>query len=160
MKIIEQGGVLILPASAWDDPFWQSATVGKQPVMEFVEQDEDEIRRTAFELHFESGGSGFGFPCDSNGQVDASKFNEVRFANWRRALDGEWQKIEVRAWTKTTRLCGCGSGMPSHAEYDAQGIYLCRTCPKCRAEKLGRYRPEILTGYNQLDVSEPIDPEC
>ena len=43
-------------------------------------------------------------------------------------------------------------------EYDAQGIYLCRVCPVCVEAKLARYRPEILTGYSQADVDEPIDP--
>lgn len=47
----------------------------------------------------------------------------------------------------------------SWAEYDAQGIYLCRVCSKCREDKLSRYRPEILTGYDQSDVDEPIEPE-
>lgn len=43
--------------------------------------------------------------------------------------------------------------------YDARGIELCRVCPECRDAKLSRYRPEILTGYNQNDVNEPIEPE-
>ena len=44
-------------------------------------------------------------------------------------------------------------------EYDAQGIPLCRVCDKCRKAKLRQYRPEILRGYTQADVDEPIDPE-
>jgi hypothetical protein len=44
-------------------------------------------------------------------------------------------------------------------EYDAQGIPLCKVCSKCRAEKLSRYRPEILSGYNQFDVDEPIEED-
>ncbi len=44
-------------------------------------------------------------------------------------------------------------------ESDARGIPLCRVCTKCVREKLSKYRPEILTGYNQNDVDEPIDPE-
>jgi len=47
----------------------------------------------------------------------------------------------------------------SWAEYDAQGIYLCRVCPECRDTKLSRYRPEILSGYTQADVDEPIEPD-
>lgn len=43
--------------------------------------------------------------------------------------------------------------------YDAQNIYLCRVCEKCENEKLSRYRPEILTGYDQLDVDESIEEE-
>lgn len=52
--------------------------------------------------------------------------------------------------------CPPGESWPEH---DAQGIYLCRVCQKCRAEKLSRYRPEILTGYTQADLDEPIEPD-
>lgn len=44
-------------------------------------------------------------------------------------------------------------------EHDAQGIPLCRVCSGCRTKKLSRYRPEILSGYTQADVDEPIEPE-
>ena len=44
-------------------------------------------------------------------------------------------------------------------EYDAQGIPLERVCDKCRREALSKYRPEILSGYSQADVDEPIEPE-
>ena len=50
-------------------------------------------------------------------------------------------------------------GPASWPEYDAQGIYLCRVCDGCQALKLARYRPEILTGYGQADVDEPIEPD-
>ena len=55
--------------------------------------------------------------------------------------------------------CPCGSGLDSWWEHDAQGIPLCRVCDKCRTEKLSHYRPEILEGYTQEDVDEPIEPE-
>jgi len=42
---------------------------------------------------------------------------------------------------------------------DSRGIPLCRVCSDCKAEKLKGYRPEILSGYNQNDVNEPIEPE-
>ena len=42
---------------------------------------------------------------------------------------------------------------------DAQGIPLCRVCDSCRKSKLSRYRPEILSGYTQADVDEPIEPD-
>ena len=57
------------------------------------------------------------------------------------------------------RPCPCGSGELSFWEYDAQGIELDRMCDRCRADKLARYRPEILTGYTQADIDEPIEPE-
>ena len=47
----------------------------------------------------------------------------------------------------------------SWGEYDAQGIYLTRVCEKCQEVKLKGFRPEILTGYTQADVDEPIEPE-
>lgn len=55
--------------------------------------------------------------------------------------------------------CSCGSGKFPEAQYDAQGIYLCRTCPDCHEIKMAGYRPEILTGYTQADIDEPIEPE-
>lgn len=44
-------------------------------------------------------------------------------------------------------------------ENDAQGIPLSRVCPQCYDAKMAKYRPEILTGYSQADVDEPIEPE-
>ncbi len=60
-----------------------------------------------------------------------------------------------------THQCAGGepSSEPSWPEYDAQGIYLTRVCDDCVTEKLAGYRPEILTGYDQSDVDEPIEPE-
>lgn len=42
---------------------------------------------------------------------------------------------------------------------DAQGIPLKRVCTKCMKAKLASYKPMILTGYDQSDVDEPIEPE-
>lgn len=57
------------------------------------------------------------------------------------------------------KLCNCGSKKPSHWAHDAQGIPLRRVCDSCRKDKLSYYRPEILSGYDQGDVDEPIEPE-
>lgn len=54
---------------------------------------------------------------------------------------------------------GVPSSEPSWWEKDAQGIELARVCGRCQREKLARYRPEILTGYSQLDVDEPIEAD-
>jgi len=43
-------------------------------------------------------------------------------------------------------------------ENDAQGIPLARVCDKCIKEKLSGFRPEIISGYTQADVDEPIEP--
>lgn len=61
--------------------------------------------------------------------------------------------------TDLTRHDCKAAGEHSWWEYDAQGIPLCRVCDVCRQAKLARYRPEILTGYTQADVDEPIEPE-
>lgn len=42
---------------------------------------------------------------------------------------------------------------------DAQGIELCRVCDDCYDAKISRYRPEILSGYNQSDVDEQIEAD-
>ena len=44
-------------------------------------------------------------------------------------------------------------------EHDAQGIPLARVCSECQERVLSQYRPEILTGYTQADLDEPIDSE-
>jgi hypothetical protein len=44
-------------------------------------------------------------------------------------------------------------------EYDAKGIFLCRVCDVCAEIRLAKYRPEILSGYNQSDVDEPIEEQ-
>lgn len=47
----------------------------------------------------------------------------------------------------------------SYWVHDAQGIPLARVCDICREKKLSKFRPEILSGYDQSDVDEPIEPE-
>jgi len=57
-----------------------------------------------------------------------------------------------------TRPCHCGSGEPSYIEYDARGIPLTRCCRACRAERLSKYRPEVLTDQ-QYECDEPIEED-
>ena len=57
------------------------------------------------------------------------------------------------------RVCNCGSNKDSRWTYDAQGIPLRRVCDDCESEKLSQFRPEILSGYDQSDVDEPIEPD-
>jgi len=54
------------------------------------------------------------------------------------------------------RECPCGSGCNSWWESDARGIPLARVCPKCRAEKLAKFRPEVLTNPS-YETDEPIE---
>lgn len=42
---------------------------------------------------------------------------------------------------------------------DAQGIPLARVCSNCEQERLSQFRPEIIRGYTQEDVDEPIEPD-
>jgi hypothetical protein len=71
--------------------------------------------------------------------------------------------MEVAPWMvsrwQVPRICNCGSGNSSWWEFDANNIALCRVCTQCIQEKLAKYRPEILTGYTQADVDEPIEAE-
>ena len=48
---------------------------------------------------------------------------------------------------------------PGYWVNDARGLPLAKVCSKCRAEKLARFRPEILRGYSQNDVDEPIEED-
>jgi len=42
-------------------------------------------------------------------------------------------------------------------EDDYQGIELAKVCDRCVTFRLAQYRPEILAGYTQADVDEPIE---
>jgi hypothetical protein len=54
--------------------------------------------------------------------------------------------------------CPCGSGTFPDAQHDARRIFLCYTCPKCEAEKLSHYRPDVLADSNYW-ADEPIDAD-
>ena len=54
--------------------------------------------------------------------------------------------------------CPCGSQEYGEWQYDARGIELCKTCPKCHREKMARYRPEVLTD-SQYECTEAIEAE-
>jgi hypothetical protein len=56
------------------------------------------------------------------------------------------------------RPCPCGSGEPSHWQYDARGIALCRTCAKCHQRKMAGYRQDVLDDPN-YESSEPIEED-
>lgn len=55
-----------------------------------------------------------------------------------------------------TTKCPCGSGLESSEVVDGHGIYLCRACPKCRREKLAKFRGDIFERY---DTDEDIEPD-
>jgi len=54
------------------------------------------------------------------------------------------------------RICPCGSELMSRWAHDARGVPLARVCPKCEAEKLARYRPDVLNNPNYA-ADEDID---
>jgi len=43
--------------------------------------------------------------------------------------------------------CNCGSGLDKYWLEDGYGIALCTACSVCEAEKLKRYRPDIMEMY-------------
>jgi len=55
-------------------------------------------------------------------------------------------------------LCSCGSGQERWAEYDARGIFLDYVCETCRAEKLSKFRPDVLTDPDYWH-NEPLEEE-
>lgn len=56
------------------------------------------------------------------------------------------------------RSCPCGSGLEPEDQYDARGIFLCRTCVKCHKNKMSKYRREVLENPN-YEASEPIEED-
>jgi hypothetical protein len=130
-------------------------------VATLVERDEDSIRTIRFELSFTSDGAGFSFPCDSKGRIFGPEERErspLSIANEALAKSKEWDEIEILPWTETDRLCSCGSGLGREGKYDARGFFLTYTCPQCEAEKLGRYRKDVL--YNpSYEADEAFDED-
>ena len=56
------------------------------------------------------------------------------------------------------RPCPCGSGLDSEWQYDARGIELRRTCPKCHKEQMKRYRADVLSDPHYW-ADEPIEAD-
>jgi len=52
--------------------------------------------------------------------------------------------------------CTCGSTEQRYAKHDGHGIFLFYCCSKCEAEKLKKYRDDILIAYH---TDEPIEEE-
>jgi hypothetical protein len=61
-------------------------------------------------------------------------------------------------YAATSRVCNCGSGLPSRGLYDARGIYCGRICGQCEARVKGSFRPEIFTDPNYY-TSEPVEED-
>ena len=40
---------------------------------------------------------------------------------------------------------------------DYQGIPLCKVCDDCEGEKLSKYNPWVLSGYNEGGIDEPLN---
>lgn len=68
------------------------------------------------------------------------------------------QKTPIMRVIRTIQPCTCGSGLMTHEEWDARGIYLCSCCEACRKERLAGFRPEVSTDPN-YDADEAIEPE-
>ena len=77
----------------------------------------------------------------------------------KRGLSSPMGFVNVEEGRMDPSPCDCGSGQDAEWEFDGQGIALVKACPKCKKQKLSKYRPEILRGYTQADVDEPIEPE-
>ena len=60
---------------------------------------------------------------------------------------------------KTDDPCLGGHDGHSWWESDARGIPLCKVCARCVTLRLSKYRPEILAGYTQADIDEPIEEQ-
>lgn len=65
----------------------------------------------------------------------------------------------VRLYQLTLKPCHCGSGLEREARYDARGIFLTYVCEKCVEEKLGKFRPEVLTDPNYDLMGEELDDD-
>ena len=125
-----------------------------------VEQIDGVEIRTEYMLSYDwkLSGGGFCFPCDPQGNVEVESLNSHALQNYKDCISGKNDVVRggVEEYVTRYRLCDCGSGEYPEKQYDARGIYLTSTCDQCEAEKLGRYRPDVLTDSNYW-CDEPID---
>lgn len=145
--------ITFAPHFVWDDITENCRT--------HVVEDEFSKQITTFKLHIsEADGSGGAFPCDSAGNVFFDEMTEVGQQHYldRVSRESEHASIEVVPTCRVFKKCNCGSGLEPDHHYDARGIFLCRACPKCRKERLGRYRRDVLTNSNYL-ADEAIESE-
>lgn len=123
-------------------------------------EDNEEIT-TTYRLNFEwvgERGSGFGFECDEHGNVDESTMNPAALENYRKCVSGEHNVVRkgVLKFENRVRLCNCGSGKYPEDIHDGHGIFLCRVCDDCKAQRLKGYRSDIFENY---DTDEQIDDD-
>jgi hypothetical protein len=78
--------------------------------------------------------------------------------SWTPLLQLETGWLDREIGTARFLSCSCGSGEAAWWARDYQGIEITKVCSHCEKDKLSAYRPEILTGYDQSDVDEPIEP--
>ena len=103
-------------------------------------------------------GSGFSFPSDPQGNVELNKLKPIALEHYNKCIDGTYDvvKCNIEKFVTRRKLCECGSGEVPEQHLDARGIYLTHACTACEAEKLGRYRADVLTDCNYW-TDEPID---
>ena len=72
----------------------------------------------------------------------------------------QWEFIGKQAgWLgREPRKCSCGSGQMAEEDFDARGISIGFSCPKCKQKNRAKYRQEIFNNPN-YEADEPIEPE-
>ena len=104
-------------------------------------------------------GAGFAFPCTPDGEVIEDKMHPSALENLNKCRDNPDDFIvTLEKRIDIERLCNCGSGEVPYAEYDARGIFLDYVCPRCKDEKLSKFRRDVLTDPGYW-ADEPIEPE-
>lgn len=106
-------------------------------------------------------GGGFGFECDEHGVPLDLATNPCGADSFRKCTDGTYdvEDLGVEKDVRTVNLCTCGSGLWPERVYDARGIYVCKCCEKCRAEKMRGFRPEIFTDPGYDTYGERVDED-
>jgi ribosomal protein L40E len=101
---------------------------------------------------------GFSFPSDEHGNVNVASLNPLAAENYRKCVAGEFDVVDigVQALENRVQLCHCGSGLYPEDIVDGKGIFLCRVCDKCKAQRLKGYRSDIFEDY---ETEEQIDED-
>ena len=101
--------------------------------------------------------SGFSFPVDKDGNL-LSEHSRENFELCKAGKMPHVRDCGIKQVVNRIRLCPCKSLRHYEDVYDARGYFVARVCGKCRAKKLGGYRPEIFQD-SQYEYEGCLEPE-
>lgn len=71
-----------------------------------------------------------------------------------------WKEVNDIETNDDCTQCGLkGNYKKMYWLHDYQGIPCAKVCPGCEERVKARYKSWVFTGYSELDLDEPLEPE-